>query len=179
MYCSPTTLLLSLADRGLTGPAVGVELNPDAALLLERAIEENEFSFASCHRGDLKTYRPGHRFNLVVANPPYYTHGQTAHSPARALARHQLACTLRDVCHTAAALLGYGGTFCLCWPSEFLAALFSELEQARFASKRMQLVRKGAGEKARLVLMEARKNGGAGLALLPDILLPSGETLHY
>lgn len=179
LCCGNGILLLSLLDRGLVGNAVGVELNEDAADLLCRAIEDNGFENARCHRGNLKTFEAPHAFDLVVANPPYFLQGKQAEEEQRALARHQIGCTLDDVCRRAAAILKDRGRFCLCWPAGDSSALFSTLGRHSLAPKRMQLVRKTPQSSARLVLMDARKNGGAGLQILPDMLLPPGESLHY
>lgn len=173
-------LLFSLVDKGLLGRAVGVDIDPAAVALLTRAAAENgldERVTGIC--ADLAAYHSPQPFDLVVANPPYFATGRLAKAPQRAAARHQLQCTLPDVCAAARRLLKDGGRFCLCWPAGDMAALFGALSQHSLAPKRLQWVRRTAQDNARLALLETVKAGGPGLTVLPDRLLPPGSVMQY
>lgn len=173
-------LLFSLIDRGLSGRVVGVEQDPHATELLQKGIEENGLSprvTAVC--GDLAAYTDKSPFDLVVSNPPYFTGGLTAQDPRRAAARHQLQCRIEDVCAAAHRLLKDGGRFCLCWPAEDFFSLLGALGQHRLEPKRLQFVRRGHDDLARLALVEAHRGGGPGLKVLPDRILPPGAAVHY
>lgn len=173
-------LLLSLIDRGLGGRAVGVEQDPHAVKLLEMAIEENGLSGrASAVCADLTAYQNPHPFDLVVANPPYFSGGLTARDPKRAAARHQLQCSIGDVCATAHRLLKDGGRLCLCWPATDFFTLLGSLGENGLEPKRLQWVRRHPNDNARLSLVEAHRGAGRGLQVLPDCILPPGETIHY
>ncbi len=173
-------LLLSLIDRGLKGRAVGVELDEEAARLLKRAIEENGLtSRAQAVCANLNAYTHPKPFDLVVANPPYFSGGLQAPAPRRAAARHQLHGGIGGVCAAAHRLLKDGGRLCLCWPASGVPALFCALEENRLAPKRLQFVRRAQDADARLALVEAHRGGGPGVRVLPDRLLPPGETTRY
>lgn len=162
-------LLLSLVDRGLTGRAVGVELDPRDAGLLRLAAAHNGFGNVQAVCGDMREYRTAHPFDVVVSNPPYHATGRVSPNARRAAARHQGSCGIGEVAATAFRLLKDGGRFYCCWPAGRLAGLFGVLAAARLAPHRMQLVRKNQAAAARLALVEARKKGGQGLAILPDL----------
>lgn len=172
-------LLFSLLDKGVKGHAVGVEINPALTQLAQRSLQQNQFSQVDLVCMDIKDYRQPQYFDLVVANPPYFKQGLQAEDESRALARHQIGCTLEDVCQTAFQILKDGGRFCICWPAEDFAHLACTLANQRLAPKRIQFVRRTSQDTARLVLLEARKNGGNGVHILPDRLLPQGESIHY
>lgn len=172
-------LLLSLIDKGLTGDAVGIEIQPEGASLLAEAAKNNGLANVEALCQDFRQYRSSRRFDLVVSNPPYFTAGQHAANPARATARHQLTCTLQDLCMAAARLLKQGGRFCLCYPAEQLSPLFQALCDNKLEPKRIQFVRKSPLHSPWLVLVDARQSGGHGLTILPDILLPSGQPVTY
>lgn len=172
-------ILLSLLDKGLAGPAVGVEIDPEGAGLLAGAAEENGFANLQSVAGNLCGYRPARLFDLVTANPPYYTGGLISPDPRRAAARHQVSATLADFCAAARHLLKDGGKFCICYPAGQLASLFTTLQSHRLEPKRLQLARKNAESPPWLALVEARKAGGPGLAILPDRLLPPGQPIQY
>ena len=76
-------------------------------------------------------------------------------------------------------LLKDRGRFCLCYPPARLAQLFAALSANRLAPKRLRLVRKTPETPPWLVLVDARKNGGAGLQILPDRILPPGAPVQY
>lgn len=172
-------LLLSLVDKGLTGPAYGIEIQADGFALLELAAKHQNLRQVQPLCQDFRLYRSSHRFDLVVSNPPYFTQGQPSPNKARATARHQLGSTLPEVCQAAARLLKQGGRFYLCYPALQLSPLFAALCSSKLEPKRVQFVRKTPQHSPWLVLVEARQSGGQGLTLLPDILLPPGQPLQY
>lgn len=163
-------VLLSLLDNGLKGTAVGVELDEEGAALLAGAAAENGFDNVQALAQDLRGYQAQRPFDMVVCNPPYFTGGLISPDAGRAAARHQIHCTLADVCATAARNLKDGGRFCLCYPATQLAELFVSLRAAGLEPKRLQLVRKTAETAPWLALVDARKAGGIGLEILPDKL---------
>ncbi len=172
-------VLWALWDAGLRGPALAVEIDPAGVGLIEEAIGQNGAKNVEVHCGDLRTLRPPRLFDLVTANPPYFSEGPLPPQKGRALARHEVACTLEEVCAAAAGLLKDGGRFCLCYPPQRLAELFAALGQNRLEPKRLCFVRKSAEAAPWLVLVDARKNGGKGLSVLPERILPLGEPIRY
>ncbi len=172
-------VLLGLWDAGLRGEMLAVDIAPGATALIEKAARHSKIPQLQVHTGDLRQLRPPRLYDLVTANPPYFDAGPPPPEPARALARHQAACGIADVCAAAGRLLKDRGRFCLCYPPARLAGLFAALAAARLAPKRMQLVRKTPEAPPWLVLLDARKNGGEGLSLLPDLLLPPGQTTQF
>ncbi len=172
-------LLLSLFDQGLAGPATAVELAPDACDLLAAAQTANPAHPFTLFCGDLRQYTSPRPFDLVLANPPYFSAGALPPSAARAAARHETTCTLAEFCSTAAHILKDGGRFCLCYPPDRLAELFAILTAKNLAPKRMQLVRKTPDAAPWLALVEAHKFGGTGLAILPDNILSTSSPLWY
>lgn len=172
-------ILLSLLDSGLQGQATGIELDTEGAELLKGAIAENNFKNATAICQDIKTFVPKELCDMVVANPPYFTAGILPPTDRRASARHETTATLYDFCHTAAKLLKDGGRFCLCFPPNRLTDLFVELRKNRLEPKRMQMIRNKPDGEPWLVLLDARKNGGKGLQILPERLLPHGTPIQY
>lgn len=172
-------LLLSMLDKGLTGPATGVEIDPAGAALLAGAAAENGFENVQAVCADLQSYRVIHLVDLVVANPPYFSAGIVPPGQRRASARHETTATIDDFCAAAARILKDGGTFCICFPPARLADLITALRRHKLEPKRMQLVRNAPAAQPWLVLMDARKAGGAGLAVLPERVLPHGKPVEY
>lgn len=179
---SGTGLLgLLLLQRQGDLAVTGVELQPEAAALMERAAAENGLADRlAVRRGDLRDIRsllPAGSFDLVVCNPPYYPAGAGRLSPSPALqaARAETACTLEDVCGAAAWLLRWGGALCLVHKPERLADLLCALRSAALEPKRLRPVVRRAGEAPSLVLLESRRGGKPGLTWEPPLVLETAE----
>lgn len=119
------------------------------------------------------------RYDFCICNPPYFETARGAVSPKGSLgvARSDQGASIQDVCYAAHRLLKPGGRLFLCFPVSRMAALFSALEPMRLVPKRMRLVQETVHSDASLILLEARNQGGEGLAVLPPLVLKdlSGE----
>lgn len=98
--------------------------------------------------------------DLVTCNPPYKMAGRGVPCPddARLTARHEVACSLEDVCESAAGLLRFGGRFCLCQRPERLADIMELMRKAKLEPKRVRFVQQRPDKAPWLVLVEG-KNG--------------------
>ena len=155
--------VLCLYAQGLYGGRfTGIDTNESQIALAQRSAQRNgqPIRFLGMRAEDAPD-RFGHGvFSRVIMNPPYFTQGDAGR---RAEARHADANLLSDWCRAAFLVLNNGGTLTLCYPADRLAALFRALDQNRLASKRMELLL--TGQRARLVLAEAKKLGADGLAV--------------
>ena len=70
------------------------------------------------HTADLRTWHPERRFQVVLANPPHIpvSSGRLPADSCRALARHELACTMHDAVEAVAHLLAPQGQAWLLYP---------------------------------------------------------------
>ena len=172
-------LLLLQRQRGLA--VTGVELQPEAAALLERAAAENGLTDRlTVRRGDLRESRsllPAGGFDLAVCNPPYYPaeSGKLSPSPALQAARAETACTLEDVCRAAGRLLRWGGAFCLVHKPERLTDLLCALRGEGLEPKRLRLVSLRPERAPSLLLLEARRGGKPGLAVEKPLILENPD----
>lgn len=144
------------------GTFTGVDTNTAQIALAARSAERNgqPIRFRNLRTQDAPDVFGHGVFDRVVMNPPYFTQGDAGR---RAEARHADENLLSDWCRAAFLVLNNGGTLTLCYPADRLAALFRALDQNRLAPKRMELLL--SGQRARLVLLEAKKLGADGLAV--------------
>lgn len=124
---------------------------------------------------------PPQSFDVVVANPPFRAvgSGRVAPDDERAAARHELAGGLDDFIAAAAWLLGSGGRLYLVFLVERLVELLAALRAQRFEPKRLRLVHGRQAEAARMVLVEARRDGQPGLTVEPPLIVYRGEGRDY
>lgn len=96
---------------------VGLEIQPESADMAQRSVELNHLEKKiRIVTGDIREASSifgAATFDVVTSNPPYMTehHGITNEKSPKAIARHELLCTLEDVICQAAKLLRPGGSF--------------------------------------------------------------------
>lgn len=143
----------------------GVEIQEEMADMASRSVAMNGLcDKIDIVRGDLKELgRDGMTADVVTSNPPYMKEGNGLKNPddARAVSRHEVACTLSDVCQAAGRLLKNGGRFYMVHRPLRLCEIITELKAAKLEPKRMKFVHPFADKEANMVLIEAVKGAGA------------------
>lgn len=124
----------------------------------------------------LKGKLPGDSFDLVTCNPPYEAAGTgfLSELPAHQVARHELCCTIDDVCAAASRLLKTGGRFCLCQRPGRLTDVLTAMRQNRLEPKRLRMVAQNSQSVPWLFLAEGKKDARPGLSVLPTLWM-TGE----
>lgn len=105
--CGVGSLLLLLSQREEALDRVGVELDPVAAGLARRNLSDNGLE-GQVLTGDLRSRAllKGDRFQLVIANPPYFRAGS---GKSGGQARMDDTCPVDDLCRAAGRLAKTGG----------------------------------------------------------------------
>ena len=119
-------------------------------------------------------------FDTVVSNPPYMPGGSGIPNPdsPKAVARHEILCSLSDVVKAAAFLLKEGGSFCLVHRPYRLPDIFGEMRDHHIEPKRMRLVYPYIDKRPSMVLIEGRKGGKPEL-ICEEPLVIYGEDGKY
>ena len=112
-------------------------------------------------------------FHVVTSNPPYMIgkHGLTNPHRAKAIARHEILCTLEDVVGQAAKVLTDRGRFYMVHRPFRLAEIFQVLTKYRLEPKRMQLVYPFIDREPNMVLIEACKGGNPRIQVDPPVIV--------
>lgn len=150
----------------------GVELQREAVELFKRSVKENGLENTvfpiEADLTDLKAlaeHISQGSVDTVTVNPPYYREnsGKTKLSEAQRIARHEIACNLRQVIEAADFLLKYGGSLKMCHLPERLAEIFYLMQERNIQPKKLTLVYNKEGEKPWLALVSGKKGGKVGL----------------
>lgn len=156
---------------------IGLEIQPESAEMARRSVELNGLAERiSIVNGDLKDvsslFGRG-TADVVVSNPPYMTggHGLVNPADAKAIARHEIACTFSDVARAAATVLRPGGRFYLVHRPFRLPELMKVLSGAGLEPKRMRLVYPSAEKEPELVLLGCVKGGKPSLKTDKPLIL--------
>ena len=145
----------------------GLEIQPESVDMAKRSVLLNDLTErVSIVEGDIKSASGlfgAAVFDVVTCNPPYMPgqHGLVNSDQAKALARHEIACTFEDVAREAGKLLRPGGTFYLVHRPFRLAEIISTLLTYKLEPKRMRLVYPFADQEPNMVLLEACRGGNS------------------
>jgi tRNA1(Val) A37 N6-methylase TrmN6 len=98
-------------------------------------------------------------FDVVTSNPPYMNHNHGLVNPgeAKAIARHEILCSLEDVVREAAKTLKPNGRFYLVHRPFRLAEIINTLTAYKLEPKRMKLVYPYVDKEPNMVLLECIK----------------------
>lgn len=125
--------------------------------------------------GDLKSLKdmPFGSFDLVTCNPPYKAEGRGILSETKAeqLARHELSCTIEDVCAAAKRLLQFNGRLCVCQRPERLCDVMEAMRAHSIEPKRLRFVAKDKASAPWLFLLEGNKCAKPFLKVMPTLCL--------
>ncbi|MGN0304994.1 MAG: tRNA1(Val) (adenine(37)-N6)-methyltransferase [Lachnospiraceae bacterium] len=126
--------------------------------------------------GDIKEaekYFNASSFDVITCNPPYMIgkHGLVNPDAPKAIARHEILCTLEDVIRQAAFLLKPGGSFYLVHRPFRLAEILSLLMAAKLEPKRMRLVYPYVDKEPNMVLLQAVRGGKSRMTVEKPLII--------
>ncbi len=179
-------LPLLFAAKTEAAELVGLELQPESADMADRSVRMN--IAAQCDdmpllegrvrivQGDLKEASKmfgRSSFDVVTCNPPYMTggHGIVNPADAKAIARHEIACTMEDVAREAAAVLVPGGRLYIVHRPFRLAELMCTLSRYGLEPKRMRLVYPYVDREPNLVLLGCVRGGKPRIEVEKPLIL--------
>ena len=143
----------------------GLEIQPESADMAQRSVELNHLeSKIRIVTGDIKEASSlfgAATFDVVTSNPPYMTehHGITNEKSPKAIARHELLCTLEDVISQAARLLRPGGSFYMVHRPFRLVDIMVLMREYHLEPKRIKLVYPYIDKEPNMVLIEGLRGG--------------------
>lgn len=162
----------------------GIEIQQESVDMARRSVIHNRLEDRiDIVEGDIREARAlfsAASFDTVVSNPPYMLRGSGIVNPKapKAIARHEILCTLEDVISAAAYLLKPGGALFMVHRPYRLADIFGEMRRQKLEPKRMRLVYPGSDKAPDMVLLEARKGGKADLKCEKPLII-FGEDGKY
>lgn len=143
----------------------GLEIQEESADMARRSVLLNHLEAKiDIITGDIKeadTLFQAASFDVITCNPPYMIgqHGITNPDAPKAIARHEILCTLEDVVEKAAVLLKPGGNFYMVHRPFRLAEIITVMTKYKLEPKRMRLVYPYVDKEPNMVLIEGCRGG--------------------
>ena len=155
----------------------GLEIQEECADMATRSVQYNGLESAvDIVCGDIKEAAGifgAASVDVVTSNPPYMigAHGLQNPYMAKAIARHEVLCTLEDVVSQASKVLKDRGRFFMVHRPFRLAEIFSVLTRYKLEPKRMQLVYPYIDREPNMVLIEALKGGNSRITVEKPLIV--------
>lgn len=176
--CTGTGIIpILLAAKTEASHIYAMEIQADSTDMAVRSVKVNSLEERiTVETGDVKeaaVHYGKKSMNVVTCNPPYMPCGRGLANPesAKAIARHEVLCTLDDVCAQAAAVLVDGGRFFMVHRPARLVEIIQALTKYKLEPKRMKFVQPFADKKPNMVLIEAVKGGGRELIIEEPVIV--------
>ena len=154
-----------------------VEIQEKAHEQLKISLEKSGIDSIVPVLGDLKDWRAEKSLDLITCNPPYKINntGEKNDSEAVSIARHEMMCTVDDVCKAAKRSLRYGGRLCICNRPERLCDIMTAMRQNGIEPKRLRTGHKNPSCAPWLILVEGRCGGNNFIQIEKPLYVRSAD----
>jgi len=166
-----------LTAKTKCGDFTGLEIQRESVDMARRSVRLNELEdIITIDEGDIKEavglYKPS-AFDVITANPPYIPEGGGLLNEdlPKAIARHELLCTLEDCVKAASALLKPRGRLYMVHRPQRLADIFTLLREYRLEPKYLRLVYPHISDPPNMALISAVKGGRVMLDAAPPLVV--------
>ena len=156
----------------------GLEIQAESADMAVRSVEHNRLGDRiDIVTGDIKEaaeiFRPAF-FDVIVTNPPYMLaeHGLQYPGDAKAIARHEVLCTLDDILRESGKLLQESkGRFYMIHKPFRLAEIIIKMNQYKIEPKRIRFIHPYVDKEPTMVLIEGIKGGKSRVKIEPPVIM--------
>lgn len=176
-----TGILPILLDaKTVGGHFTGLEIQPESADMARRSvILNNRQDKIDIVTGDIKNALNifgAASFDVIVTNPPYMNqnHGITNPESPKAIARHELLCSLEDVIRQTGSLLKVNGRMYMVHRPFRLADIMELMNECGIEPKKMRFVHPYVDREPSMVLIEGVRGGNRRLTVEKPLVIYDG-----
>lgn len=173
-----------LAAKTKAAHLTGLEIQAESADMARRSVLLNHLEERiDIITGDIKeagNLFKAASFDVVTCNPPYMIgqHGIANPDAPKAIARHEVLCTLEDVVRSAAFLLKPGGNFFMVHRPFRLAEIIMMMTKYKLEPKRMQLVYPYVDKEPNMVLIEGCRGGKSRMTVEKPLIVYQAPNVY-
>lgn len=150
---------------------VGLEIQEESADMARRSVSHNQLDEkVEIVTGDIKEAANIFglaSFDVITTNPPYMIgqHGIANESDTKAIARHEVLCTLDDILRESARILKPRGRFYMVHRPFRLAEILSKMVEVGIEPKRMRMVHPFIDKEPNMVLIEGMRGANSRMTV--------------
>ena len=155
----------------------GLEIQEESAEMAQRSVLMNELEDKiDIVCGDIKeadVIFKGKQFDVITTNPPYMNDGggiKNDYSP-KAIARHEVLCSLDDIARVSSKLLKFGGKLYMVHRPHRLTDIICTLREYKLEPKVIRFVHSYADKEPVMVLIEAVRSGKPWVKVMPPLVV--------
>ena len=155
----------------------GIEIQEQLSKLADLNVKQNnmsgQISILSVDMKSLKLNMISGHADLVVSNPPYHkaASGRINPNKQKAVARHEIKASLKDVIKTANRMLNISGNFFTIYPAERMVDILTMMRVCDIEPKYIRMVHSKCREDAKLMLVQGIKGGQPGTKTGPPLII--------
>lgn len=182
--CGNGVIPILLAGRTKGRHFTGLEIQSDIAAMASRSVLGNGLTEqVSIVNGDIKEAVQifgAAVFDVVTGNPPYLVqaHGLVSETDHKAVARHEIKCTLEQFIDSAVRVLKPGGHFYMVHRPFRLAEIISCMTAHKLEPKRMRLVYPYIDKEPNMVLIEGVRGGNPRITVEKPLIVYESENVY-
>ena len=162
----------------------GIEIQDIIADMAQRSVRYNHLeNDVEIIHGDIKEASKlfgGASFDVVTVNPPYMNenHGLKNPDSHKAIARHEIMCTLDDVVSQASKVLKSSGRFYMVHRPQRLVEIITTMKKYSLEPKRIRMVHSFEDTDAVMVLIEGIKGAGSMLKVEKPLIIYKDKGIY-
>lgn len=113
------------------------------------------------------------KMDVITTNPPYMIGGHGLANPesSKAIARHEVLCTLEDIIRESTRMLKSGGRFYMVHRPFRLAEILTKMSEMHLEPKRMRLVYPYVDKEPNMVLIEGIRGAKSRMSVEPPLIV--------
>ena len=156
---------------------VGLEIQEESADMARRSVSHNQLNEkVEIVTGDIKEAANIFglaSFDVITTNPPYMIgqHGIANESDTKAIARHEVLCTLDDILRESARILKPRGRFYMVHRPFRLAEILSKMVEVGIEPKRMRMVHPFIDKEPNMVLIEGMRGANSRMTVESPLIV--------
>lgn len=156
---------------------IGVEIQSHLADMAKRSIVlnnlEKKVEILNEDLRKLTNHLESSSYDIITCNPPYKDKGSgiTNCEDSKAIARHEIMCTLEDVISVSSKLLNFGGKLCMVHRPQRLADIICIMRKYKIEPKRLRFVYPNKSKAPSIILVEGSKGGSSELRVLEPLFI--------
>ncbi|MBS3995133.1 MAG: tRNA1(Val) (adenine(37)-N6)-methyltransferase [Alkaliphilus sp.] len=166
-----------LAGKTDAQEIIGVEIQKEVAQMAARSVQLNhlEHRVKIIHEdlNNILNHSEAHSFDAVTANPPYMNEGGGLLNPEsmKAIARHEVKCTLEDIIRISSKLLKDRGHFYMVHRPHRLVDIMCLCRQYKLEPKKLRFVHPNKNKRPNILLIQCVKYGGTELKFMDPLFV--------